>query len=210
VTDGIEHTPANDASNPTGRSLSDDGPAATAVDEPQNDDRRSADEDGTSESGVGESEQSSDNLLETEGEIAADYLEELLDVADLDGDIDTYVENDRAQVSLITESERLIGSEGEVLEALQELTRLAVTNQTGERSRLMLDIGGFRQDRRRKLTELATDVIDEVKTSGESVRLDPMNPFERKIVHDAVAAAGLTSESDGVEPERRVVVRPSE
>ncbi len=210
MTDGIEHTPANDAPNPTGRRLSDDGPAATAVDEPQNDDRRSADEDGTSESGVGESEQSSDNLLETEGEIAADYLEELLDVADLDGDIDTYVENDRAQVSLITESGQLIGSEGEVLEALQELTRLAVTNQTGERSRLMLDIGGFRQDRRRKLTELATDVIDEVKTSGESVRLDPMNPFERKIVHDAVAAAGLTSESDGVEPERRVVVRPSE
>ncbi len=166
-------------------------------------------ENATGAAGLDKSGQDSDQLLETEGEVAADYLEELLDVADLDGDIDTYVENQRAQVSVITESKQLIGNDGEVLEALQELTRLAVTNQTGERSRLMLDVGGFRQDRRRKLTELATDVIDEVKTSGESVRLDPMNSFERKIVHDAVAAAGLTSRSDGAEPERRVVVHPS-
>lgn len=175
-----------------------------------------ADPTGTDSSEAGSETSSTDedtpaagHPLDIEGEIAADYLEELLDVADMDGDIDTYVDNERAQVSVITGSSQLIGSDGEVLEALQELTRLAVTRQTGQRSRLMLDIGGHREDRRRKLAELATDVIHEVKTSGESVRLDPMSPYERKIVHDAVAEAGLSSESDGTEPERRVVVRPS-
>lgn len=190
------------------------GPATARADAPSADTRDTAETDVDADSGqaASSSRGSADGkqALDTEGEIAADYLEELLDVADLDGDIDTYVENDRAQVSVITESNRLIGEDGEVLDALQELTRLAVTSETGERSRLMLDVGGYRESRRQKLTELATDVVDEVKTSGESVRLDPMNPFERKIVHDAVAAAGLVSESDGVEPDRRVVVRPSE
>lgn len=148
-------------------------------------------------------------ILENEGEIAADYLEELLDIADLDGDIDTYVEGGRAHVSIVTEGDLLVGSDGSVLEALQELARLAVMTETGRRSRLMLDIAGHRDRRRKELQTIAEDAINEVKSSGESVRLTPMNPFERKIVHDVVAAAGLISESEGEEPRRCVVVRPA-
>ena len=147
--------------------------------------------------------------LLAEGDLVADYLEELLDIADLDGDIDTYVEGGRAHVSIVTEGDQLVGKDGEVLDALQELARLAVMTETGHRSRLMLDIAGHRERRRKELQVLATDAIAEVKTSGESVRLAPMNPFERKIVHDVVAEAGLVSESEGVEPQRRVVVLPA-
>ena len=150
-----------------------------------------------------------EQALVNEGEIAADYLEELLDIADLDGDIDTYVEGGRAHVSIVTEGDQLVGKDGEVLDALQELARLAVMTETGHRSRLMLDIAGHRERRRKELQVLATDAIAEVKTSGESVRLAPMNPFERKIVHDVVAEAGLVSESEGMEPQRRVVVLPA-
>ena len=147
--------------------------------------------------------------LERESEIAADYLEELLDIADLDGDIDMDIERDRASVSVVGgDLDHLVGSEGAVLDALQELTRLAVLTATGERSRLMLDIGGFRAGRRAVLTELGSATAEQVKESGEPLRLDPMNPFERKVVHDAVAAAGLRSESEGEEPHRRVVVLP--
>ena len=146
--------------------------------------------------------------LENEGEIAADYLEELMDIVDLDGDIDTFIEGGRAHVSILNGSEVLVGRDGEVLEALQELARLAVMTETGPRSRLMLDIAGHRETRRTALQELAADAVTEVKESGEPVRLSPMNPFERKIVHDAVAAAGLISESEGEEPQRRVVVLP--
>jgi spoIIIJ-associated protein len=149
------------------------------------------------------------NLLEEEGEIAADYLEELLDIADLDGDLDMDVEGDRAAVSIIgAELNQLVGRDGEVLEALQELTRLAVYRETGERSRLMLDIGGFRARKRTALEKLAEETVAEVKASGKPVELDPMTPFERKVVHDAVAGAGLTSESEGSEPRRYVVVLP--
>ena len=149
-----------------------------------------------------------ESVLETEGEIAADYLEELLDIADLDGDIDTFIEGGRAHVSIITEGDVLVGKDGEVLEALQELARLAVMTETGHRSRLMLDVAGHRDKRRKVLQDLAKDAVDEVNDSGEAVRLAPMNPFERKIVHDSVAAAGLISESEGEEPQRRVVVLP--
>lgn len=172
--------------------------------EPTND--RDVDADGDDS----DSDDESEGPLETEGEVAADYLEELLDIADLDGDIDTFVESGRAHVSILTDSKVLIGRDGEVLEALQELTRLAVLVETGHRSRLMLDIGGHRERRRTVLQELAADAIDEVKESGEPVRLSPMNPFERKIVHDAVAAAGLFSQSEGEEPQRRVVVMSEE
>ncbi|WP_375424857.1 protein jag [uncultured Friedmanniella sp.] len=151
----------------------------------------------------------SENPLETEAEIAADYLEELLDIADLDGDIDTFIEGDRAHVSIVSESQVLVGSNGEILDALQELTRLAVMTETGDRSRLMLDIAGYRDRRRAELLTLAADAIAEVKSSSDRVPLPPMNPFERKIVHDAVAAAGLTSESEGQEPRRHVVVLPA-
>ncbi|AXK36588.1 MULTISPECIES: R3H domain-containing nucleic acid-binding protein [Streptomyces] len=151
--------------------------------------------------------------LEQEGEIAADYLEGLLDIADLDGDIDMDVEADRAAVSIISDGsgrdlQKLVGREGEVLEALQELTRLAVHRETGERSRLMLDVAGFRARKREELTELGTKAAEEAKGNGEPVKLRPMTPFERKVVHDAVAEAGLRSESEGEEPERCVVVLP--
>jgi spoIIIJ-associated protein len=148
--------------------------------------------------------------LENEGDIAADYLEELLDIADLDGDIDLDVEGDRAAVSIVGAGlDRLVGADGQVLESLQELTRLAVFRETGERSRLMLDIGGYRADIRKNLLLLAEEAIDEVRESGEAAKLAPMTPFERKVVHDAVAAAGLTSESEGEEPTRCVVILPA-
>ncbi len=153
--------------------------------------------------------------LEEEGEIAADYLEELLDIADLDGDIDIDVEHGRAAVAVVAEGgseralRRLAGKDGEVLDALQELTRLAVQAKTGERSRLMLDVAGYRAARRVELMAVAAIAIAKAKETGEPVALEPMNPFERKVVHDAVADAGLVSDSDGVEPMRHVVVRPA-
>jgi spoIIIJ-associated protein len=148
--------------------------------------------------------------LEHEGDIAADYLEELLDIADLDGDLDMDVEGDRASVQIGgADLSQLVGPNGEVLEALQELTRLAVYRETGERSRLMLDVDGHRAQQRERLVALAETSIAEVKASGESVSLEPMSAFERKVVHDAVAAAGLTSESEGAEPNRHVVILPA-
>jgi spoIIIJ-associated protein len=148
--------------------------------------------------------------LEREGDLAADYLEELLDIADLDGDIDLDVENDRAMVSIVGgDLSSLVGRDGEVLEALQELTRLAVTTGSGHRSRLMLDVAGFRAGRKAALAARAADVVEEVRRTGAPVPLEPMNPFERKVVHDAVAEAGLRSESEGVEPQRHVVVLPA-
>ena len=148
--------------------------------------------------------------LENEGDIAADYLEELLDIADLDGDLDMDVEGDRAAVSIVgADLSQLVGGKGEVLDALQELTRLAVYRETGERSRLMLDVSGYRAEQRERLVVLATEKIAEVQSTGESVSLEPMTSFERKVVHDAVSAAGLTSESEGAEPRRFVVILPA-
>ena len=149
--------------------------------------------------------------LELEGEIAADYIEGLLDVADLDGDIDMDVEGDRAVVSVVGATlDELVGPRGEVLEALQELTRLAVHRHTGNRTRIMIDVGGYRQRRRTELAETGRDAAAEVKRTGMPKKLWAMNPFERKIVHDAVASAGLRSESEGEEPDRRVVVLPGD
>jgi spoIIIJ-associated protein len=156
-----------------------------------------------------EDEDEDENPLEAEAEVAADYLEELLDIADLDGDIDTFIEGDRAHVSIVSESKVLVGQDGAVLDALQELTRLAVMTETGNRSRLMLDVAGYRETRRKELLQVASDAVEEVRTSGERVALQAMNPFERKIVHDAVASAGLVSESEGEEPRRHVVVLPA-
>jgi len=152
--------------------------------------------------------------LEREGEIAADYLETLLDVADLDGDLDVDVDGDRAAVSIVDSEDgrvprRLVGRDGEVLEALQELARLAVLAQTGERSRLMLDVAGHRSARREALVARARDAVAEVRESGQRLALEPMSPFERKVVHDAVAALGFATESEGVEPDRHVVVLPA-
>ena len=170
------------------------------VDEAEESDEAEVSEDGRS---------SRQDRLENEGDIAADYLEELLDIADLDGDLDMDVEGDRASVSIVgADLRQLVGRDGEVLDALQELTRLAVFRETGERSRLMLDVSGFRAEKREELVALAERLVAQVKESGEPTSLDPMSPFERKVVHDAVAAAGLTSESEGVEPRRFVVILP--
>lgn len=148
-------------------------------------------------------------LLVAEGDAAGDYLERLLDILDFDGDIDLDVEGERAVVSIIGDGDinKLVGDRGEVLDALQELTRLAVTAETGQRSRLMLDIAGYRAKRRTELTELGLSTARQVLADAEPVRLPTMNPFERKVVHDAVATvAGVVSSSEGEEPRRRVVV----
>lgn len=152
------------------------------------------------------------DLLVAEGDAAGDYLERLLDILDFDGDIDLDVEGERAVVSIIGDGDvdRLVGDHGEVLDALQELTRLAAMAETGQRSRLMLDIAGFRARRRVELTELGRKTAEQVVADGEPVRLAPMNPFERKVLHDAVGTVdGASSSSEGEEPRRRVVVSPS-
>lgn len=151
--------------------------------------------------------------LEREGEIAADYLESLLDIADLDGDLEVDVDGDRAAVSIVDSEDgraprSLVGQHGKVLEALQELARLAVQAETGDRSRLMLDIAGHRSTRRTQLVSLAHDACEQVRSTGQPQRLEPMSAFERKVVHDAVLKEGLGSESEGAEPNRRVVVLP--
>ena len=149
--------------------------------------------------------------LEEEGDVAADYLEALLDIADLDGDIDIDVENDRAALAIVGKPgdlSHLVGSNGEVLDSLQELTRLAVQTSTGERSRLMLDIDDFRSDKKKELAQLAEETAEEVKSTGVAIKLRPMTAFERKVVHDTIQNIGLTSESEGEDPNRCVVVLP--
>jgi spoIIIJ-associated protein len=157
-----------------------------------------------------EDDASGDDLLVREGDVAGDYLERLLDILDKDGDIDLDVEGDRASVAIVGgRLTDLIGPDGATLEALQELTRLAVAQSTGVRSRLMLDIGEFRAKRRADLTALAGETARRVASSRQPERLSPMNPFERKVVHDVIASvAGVHSESEGEEPNRRVVVLP--
>ncbi len=152
--------------------------------------------------------------LEREGEVAADFLETLLDICDLDGDLDVDIDGDRAAVAIVDSDEgrvprRLVGADAQVLEALQELTRLAVQSETGERSRLMLDVAGHRAERRAELVAVAKEAIAEVQSSGERKSLSPMTAFERKVVHDEVLAAGLASESEGSEPRRFVVISPA-
>lgn len=168
----------------------------------------------TTEASVDEAKNDTENLLEQEGDAAADYLEGLLDIVDLDGDIDIDVEGGRAMVSIVEANEGdlrdLVGRNGEVLNALQDLARLAANTATGERSRLMLDIAGFRASKRRELAAVGKEAAEEVLASGEPKKLKPMSAFERKVVHDAVAEAGARSESEGEEPKRYVVVLPAE
>ena len=182
--------------------LDDDLAEDDLADEDEDDEDEDEDEDEDDEADL--------SSLEEEGEIAADYIEGLLDIADLDGDIDMDVEGDRAVVSVVGATlDELVGDDGEVLEALQELTRLAVHRKTGVRARLMLDVGGFRARRRAELADLGRSMAAEVERSGEPKKLRAMSPFERKIIHDAVALAGLRSESEGEEPHRRVVIFPA-
>lgn len=201
----------------------DAGADADAVSDAESDTESDAESDAESD-GVGTAAQAADRpsrratrkaALEAEGDVAADFLEALLDICDIDGDIDVDIDGDRAAVSIVDSDEgrvprRLVGPDGKVLEALQELTRLAVQTETGERSRLMLDVAGHRAGRRAEIVEVARGVIAEVKESGDQVEMTPMTAFERKIVHDEVLAAGLRSESDGVEPRRFVVVLPAD
>jgi len=156
---------------------------------------------------------SGEALLVQEGEIAGDYLEQLLDILDYDGDIDLDVEGSRAVVAIVgaNDLDPLVGPSGVTLDALQELTRLTVAQQTGVRTRLMLDVGGYRAARRTELSELATTTVTRVIDSGEPVTMSPMNAFERKIVHDVVTATdGVRSESEGEDPDRRVVILPDQ
>ncbi len=200
----------------------DDEDAAAGDDDDDDDEDAEGDEDGAGEvtdgraSGRSRGSRSRSRvaLLEREGEAAADFLERLLDIADLDGDIEVDIDGDRAAVSIVDSEEgrvprRLVGPDGKVLDALQELTRLAVQTATGERSRLMLDVAGFRADRRTALVTLAQEAIAEVRSSGVARALDNMTAFERKVVHDEVTAAGLVSESEGVEPHRHIVISPA-
>jgi spoIIIJ-associated protein len=169
--------------------------------------------DATAEAGAGTSKRkaASDADLFRQSEIAADYIEGLLDILDADGDIDELVSAGRPVVEVVgARLQSLIGPRGATLEALQELTRLAIFKQTGEPSRLLLDVGGFRDQRRKELAATARNAVEKVKQHGEVVKLEPMSAFERKCVHDVVnATPGVESESEGVEPNRRIVISPA-
>ena len=188
--------------------IEEQGDALSAVQDTEHD----VDSDAGAEGSEGsEDKGTSASRLEEEGDVAADYLEELLDIADIDGDIDIEVRNGRTYISIVAEEESagldsLIGKDGEVLEALQELTRLAVLSATENRSRLVLDINGYRSERAGELQKIAEDAVTSVKESGETVALEPMSAYERKIVHDAVADLGLISESEGEGADRHIVV----
>lgn len=178
-------------------------PSSDASESTEGEDRDAAEdvEEGSEESSAGPDE----------GDVAADYLEELLDIADLDGDIDIEIRDGRTFISVVAEDgveglADLVGPKGEVLDALQELTRLAVLTATGNRTRLVLDIAGHRERRQSELQEQADDAVAQVRDHGEDVHLEPMSAYERKIVHDVVAEAGLVSESDGEGKRRHVVV----
>jgi spoIIIJ-associated protein len=187
----------------------DDASDDALVDDADEDDDTEDDED-TEDDADEDDPADDDDLLVREGDVAGDYLERLLDILDVDGDIDLDVEGDRASVAIVGgKLDNLIGPDGQVLEALQELTRLAVAQSTGVRSRLMLDVGGFRAKRRSDLSALAAEAARRVAQSRQPERLTPMNPFERKVVHDVIASvAGVRSESEGEEPNRRVVILP--
>ncbi|HEU0240831.1 MAG TPA: R3H domain-containing nucleic acid-binding protein [Micromonosporaceae bacterium] len=162
------------------------------------------------EAGTETERSSSDSELFAQSEVAADYVEGLLDILDYDGDIDEVVQAGRPVVEVVGERlDTLVGQRGATLEALQELTRLAIYRQTGSPSRLLLDVGGYRETRRKELVAIAKNAAERVKQHGEPVRLEAMNAFERKCVHDVInATAGVESESEGVEPHRRIVVHP--
>jgi spoIIIJ-associated protein len=211
----VSETPVTDSAPDDGQPALPDADATSddAVVEPVGDDANEADETDEADEDEDDDEEpakSGDDPLVREGDVAGDYLERLLDILDVDGDIDLDVEGDRASVAIVGgRLNDLIGPGGATLEALQELTRLAVAQSTGVRSRLMLDVGEFRAKRRADLSALAGETARRVSSSGQPERLAPMNPFERKVVHDVIASvAGVHSESEGEEPNRRVVVLP--
>ncbi len=159
---------------------------------------------------MAQDEEKTIDQLNEEADIAADYLEGLLDIVDYEGDIEMGVRNNRPTVQIVadddTDIKHLIGRNGEVVDALQQLTRLAVQQKTGERSHLIVDVDGYLKRKRQRLHDIALDAIDEVRETGEPVDLKPMNSFERKIVHDVVREEGMKSRSHGEEPHRYVTV----
>lgn len=145
-----------------------------------------------------------------DGDIAADYLEELLDISDVDGDLDIEVREARTYISVNSDGESNLSklADGETVDALQHLTRLAVQAETGEFSRLILDIGGSRDARRGELAGLVDRAINRIGEGASSAALPPMSSYERKIVHDIVSERGYVSESEGEARERHTVIRP--
>lgn len=211
--DGVSE-PSNAASQPAGRTTDedDDDVDNETDDDDVDDEEDDGDDDRASAGGdsAGSDSVASDADLFRQSEIAADYIEGLLDILDFDGDIDELVQNGRPMVEVVGgRLNELVGNRGATLEALQELSRLAVYRQTGEPSRLLLDVGGFRSARRKELIAVAKNAAERVRQHGETVRLEPMSAFERKCVHDVInALVGVQSESEGVEPSRRIIVRP--
>lgn len=151
-----------------------------------------------------------DDETRDEGDIAADYIEELLDIADLDGDLEIDVRDGRTYVSVVTEGESNLQRlrSAEAVDALQQLSRLAVQAETGEFSRLILDVDGSREARKRELDELVEKAIARIEDGAASAALPPMSSYERKLVHDVAAERGYSSESEGEGRERHTVIRP--
>lgn len=143
-----------------------------------------------------------------EGDIAADYIEELLDILDLDGDIDIETRGGRSYISVDSSGENDLHllSKPDTVTALQELTRIAVQTRTGEFSRLILDVGGSRATREQELTTLVDRAVEKLDEGSTSASLPPMSSYERKLVHDIVAARGFVSESEGEGRDRHTVV----
>ncbi len=148
------------------------------------------------------------NDLMAEGDVAADYIEELLDIADLDGDIDIESKDSRVYLSVNSslESNLRLLAKPDTVTALQELTRIAVQTKTGIFSRLILDIGGSRSTREAELTALVDRAIERIEGGARAADLPPMSSYERKLVHDIVAARGFSSESEGEGRERHTVI----
>ncbi|MEH1164904.1 R3H domain-containing nucleic acid-binding protein [Micromonospora sp. CPCC 205539] len=192
------------------QSLDEEETAPLAVD--GDTDTEADDDDTEPTAGTREKKTPGEGDLFRQSEIAADYVEGLLDILDYDGDIDELVTGGRPMVEVVgARLQNLVGQRGATLEALQELTRLAIFRQTGSPSRLLLDVGGYRANRRKELAAVAKNAVEKVKEHGEAVRLEPMSAFERKCVHDVVnAMSGVESESEGVEPNRRIIVRPAD
>ena len=157
---------------------------------------------------VESSESTPEANLDDEGDIAADYIEELLDICDLDGDIDIDTRGGRAYISVNASGDSNIRvlSKPDTVNALQELTRLAVQTKTGAFSRLILDVGGSREARQAELGRLVDAAVAKIEAGDESAALEPMSSYERKLVHDIVAERGFVSASEGDGRDRHTVI----
>ena len=150
-----------------------------------------------------------ENELEKEGEIAADFIEEFLDLADLDGDLEIEFKQERVYLTVDSEGESNLGkvSDPEIVNAIQEITRLAVQSKTGEMSRLILDIAGSRDAKAKQLKDLVEKTLAKLEETDKEQHLKPMSSYDRKLVHDMVAEAGMVSESEGQGRDRHIVIR---